>query len=743
MTLSKVIAVATVLLALVGAQAMAADDIIVNDFEADNYGDWKVEGKAFGTGPARGGFGGQQSVTGFAGKKLVNSFLGGDKPVGTLTSPEFTIERDYLNFLIGGGHHPKETCMNLLVDGKVVLSATGPNVDDGGNEFLNAASWDAKKYKGKKVVLQIVDKLSDGWGHVNVDQIVQSNKKAKPKKIPAKRLGGRVALKGTEIELPVTGKMLLLPCTGKKGGGHLTVKVGEQLVHNLRCTFAPSKDAVQWWGYLDMSEYQGKTAKLYVQAPDEEVAKLIKFGDKLPNILPLYNETHRPQLRISQKRGWNNDPNGMAYYDGEYHFFWQSNPAGNGWANMYWGHAVSKDLVHWTELPHALRNAGGREKNRHPSMAVACCFSGSANVDKKNTAGWKTGKEDVMVAAFTDTGCGEALAYSNDRGRTWKYYEGNPIIRHRGRDPKLIWYEYDKDDKPLNDTAKKLGGHWVIALFDEKGGRNVGIYTSTDLKEWKEESHLMGYYECAEIFQLPVDGDKNNKKWVVFAADAKYAIGKFDGRTFTPAHEGKHQVHWGPYYASQCFTNDPKGRVIQVGWARIGMPGMPFNQAFTLPASLTLRKTSGGVRMYVNPVEELKILRKSSPVEIKGKELTAEAPKVTSDVKSDLVDVILKVKKGTASKVRLQVGKFGATYDFEAQKVDNRPAPLENDVATIRIVVDRPMHEIIGGSGASYLTGNGGSAGKPIGSVTVTAEGGAATIEMLGIYELESGWKKK
>ena len=106
MTLSKVIAVATVLLALVGAQAMAADDIIVNDFEADNYGDWKVEGKAFGTGPARGGFGGQQSVTGFAGKKLVNSFLGGDKPVGTLTSPEFTIERDYLNFLIGGGHHP-------------------------------------------------------------------------------------------------------------------------------------------------------------------------------------------------------------------------------------------------------------------------------------------------------------------------------------------------------------------------------------------------------------------------------------------------------------------------------------------------------------------------------------------------------------------------------------------------------------------------------------------------------------
>ena len=741
MRLSRIIAVATAVLALAGTGVFAADDIVVNDFEADTYGDWKVEGTAFGSAPAKGTLGNQQHVSGFQGKRLVNTFIKRDPPVGTLTSPAFEIQRDYLNFLIGGGHHPGKTCMNLLVDGKVVLSATGPNVDDGGNEFLNWVSWDVKKYKGKKVVLQIVDKHSGGWGHVNVDQIVQSDKKAKPKKMPARRRGGGVPLKGTEIELPVTGKMLLLPCTGGKGGGHLTVKVGEHLVHNLKCTFAPNKDAVSWWGYIDMSEYKGKTAKLYVQAA-EDVAKLITFADKLPNILPLYNEAQRPQLRVSQMRGWNNDPNGMVYYDGEYHFFWQCNPAGNGWANMYWGHAVSKDLVHWTELPHALRNGGGGEKNRHPSMAVRNCFSGSANVDKKNTAGWKTGKEDVIVAAFTDTGCGEALAYSNDRGRTWTYYEGNPVIRHRGRDPKLIWYAYDKDDKPISDEAKKLGGHWVIAVYDEKGGRNVAIYTSTNLKEWTEQSHLQGYFECAELFELPVDGDKNNTKWVVFAADAKYAIGDFDGKTFTPEHKGKHQVHWGPYYASQCFSNDPKGRVIQVGWARIGMRGMPFNQAFTLPASLTLRKTAGGVRMYVNPVKELDKLRKSSPVEIKGKALTAEAPTVSSQIKSDLVDVVLKVKKGTASKVRLKVGRFGATYDFGAQKVDNRPAPMEDGVATIRIVVDRPMHEVIGGSGASYLTAGGGSEGKPIGAVTVTAEGGTATVELLGIYELNSGWKK-
>jgi len=727
---------------LIGMTAQAADDILIEDFEADNYGDWVVEGKAFGTGPASGTLSSQQKVSGFVGKKCVNTFLGGDVPVGKLTSPEFTIERDFINFLIGGGHHPGATCMNLLIDGKVVASATGRNVDDGGNEFLNWQTFDVKKFRGQKAVLQIVDNHSGGWGHVNVDQIVQSDKKAEPKPAPDRpRQGGAPNLTGTEIELPVTGTMLLLPITDGKGGGRMTVMVGDQLVHSLACTFAPDKDSITYWGYLDMSEYKGQTAKLYVQAP-EGIAEMIKFGDELPNIQPLYDEPLRPQFHISQKRGWNNDPNGMVYYDGEYHFFWQCNPAGNRWANMYWGHAVSPDMIHWTELTHALRNDGGNVENRHPSMAVRNCFSGSANVDKLNTGGWKTGDEDVIIAAFTDTGCGEALAYSNDRGRTWTYYKDNPVIRHRGRDPKLIWYAYEKDDTPISDEAKKLGGHWVIAVYDEKDGKNVAIYTSTDLKAWTEQSHLYGYFECAELFELPVDGDESNTKWVVFAADARYAIGDFDGKTFTPEHEGKHQVHWGPYYASQCFSNTPDGRVIQVGWARINMPGMPFNQTFTLPTNLTLHSTKDGVRMYARPVKEIETLRKPSAIEIKGKELTADAPSVSSEVKSDLVDVVLKVKKGTASKVRLQVGRFAATYDFASETVDNRPAPMVDGAATIRVLVDRSIHEIVGGQGASYLTGGGGSEAKPIGPVTVTVEGGAATVELLGIYELKSAWKK-
>ena len=198
-----------------------------------------------------------------------------------------------------------------------------------------------------------------------------------------------------------------------------------------------------------------------------------------------------------------------------------------------------------------------------------------------------------MVLAFTDTGCGEALAYSTDRGKTWTYYEGNPVITHRGRDPKLMWYE--------------PGKHWVIAVYDEtpEYGRNIAIYTSKDLKQWKLESHIPGYFECAEIFELPIDGDPAKTKWVIYAADAKYALGTFDGKKFTPEHEGKHQVHWGAYYASQCFSNSPDGRVVQVGWARINLPDMPFNQTFTVPTNLTLHTTEDGVRMFATPIKEL------------------------------------------------------------------------------------------------------------------------------------------
>lgn len=711
-------------------RATAEDDILVADFEAADYGDWTVEGEAFGTAPAKGTLPGQMHVSGFEGERLVNSFLGGDKPTGKLTSPEFTIQRDYLKFLIGGGGHQGETCMNLLIDGRVVLSATGPNLQPGGSEFLNWENWDVQPYRGKTAVLQIVDAATGGWGHINVDQILQSNAKAekKPAPAPAEPADANPHSQ-TTFEVEISGDYLIFPVSNKGQRGRTTVYVGDQLVHNLDCDFPADKDSIDWWTYLDMEEYVGQTATVTAKAAPE-ICKLFESSDQIRHLQPLYDEALRPQFHMSQMRGWNNDPNGMFYHDGQYHFFWQCNPAGRNWANMYWGHATSPDMVHWTEQKRALRPFGDDVQNRHPKMAVRNCFSGSGNVDRNNTAGWQTGSEKTLVLAFTDTGCGEALAYSNDRGQSWKYYEGNPVIVHRGRDPKLMWYE--------------PGQHWVIAVYDEEPeiGQNIAIYTSTNLKEWQLQSHVPGYFECAEIFELPVDGDAAKTKWVIYAADAQYALGHFDGKQFTPEHEGKHRVHWGAYYASQCFSNPPDGRVVQIGWAQIDTPGMPFNQAFTVPTSLTLRTTEDGIRMFATPIEELEQLRKPNPPSIENKTLNAETPTVTLNVADQLFDIVVTLRQGTAAQAVLRFGENVVTYDFHTQKLDEMPLRMKDGKVTLRVLVDRPMYELIGGGGACYKTSARRDMGRPLGEISVAATGGSLTVESLKAYEMRSIWNK-
>ncbi len=709
----------------------AANDIVIANFESASYGDWRVEGKAFGTGPAKGTLGGQMQVTGFEGKGLVNTFLGGDRPTGKLTSPEFTIERNYIRFLIGGGGHPGQTCMNLLIDGRIVLTATGPNTQPGGSEFLNWTNWDVKQYKGKRAVIQIVDDASGGWGHINVDQILQSNTQAKKKPFVAPPSHNMKNPHPDNIqELQITGKYIIFPVSNKGQRGRMTITVGDQLVHNLDCDFPSDKNAIDWWTYLDMSEYVDKKAKVIAKA-NPDICKMFQSSNEIRHLKPLYTEALRPQFHMSQMRGWNNDPNGMCYYDGQYHFFWQCNPAGHNWANMYWGHATSPDMVHWTEHYRALRCFGDHVTNRHPKMAVKNCYSGSGNVDVNNTAGWQTSDAKTMVLAFTDTGCGESLAYSNDRGNTWTYYVDNPVIQHSGRDPKLIWY------KPEN--------HWVIAVFDEdpKAGRGIAFYTSTNLKQWTLTSKLSGYFECPEIFELPVDGDPARTKWVIFAADAQYAIGQFDGKTFRPDHEGKHRLHWGAYYASQCFNNSPDGRVVQIGWARIKMPGMPFNQTFTVPTNLTLHATEDGIRMFAQPIKELEQLRKPNPKVAEHKELTAKSPAVRFDVKDQLFDIVVRLKQGTASKAVLRFGQNVATYDFVGQKLDEMPLTMKEGRVTFRLLVDRPMYELIGGSGVCNKTSARHDQGKPIGTISLTAVGGSLTVESFEIFRMTSAWESE
>ena len=693
---------------LAAVTAPAQDDILIADFEGSDYGDWTVEGEAFGPGPAQGTLAGQMQVSGYRGKGLVNSFYKGDGPKGSLTSPPFKIERKLINFLIGGGGYEGQTYMALLVDDKAVRTAVGPNTQPGGSEALQWQVWDVTKFQGKPARIQIVDARTGGWGHINVDHIVQSNR---PMALPPEELQKTILLQKNYLNLPI-----------KNGAPKRRVEllVDGKAVRTSDIELAP--DEPDWWAPMEIADFRGKQAvlKLNAMEPGPGGLNIVDQSDQIKDHESLYDEPLRPQFHFSQKRGWNNDPNGMVYYDGEYHLFFQHNPYGWRWSNMHWGHAVSTDMVHWKQLPTAL----------FPwTQAVAHCFSGGGTVDSANTAGFQTGDEKVIIAAFTDTGCGEAIAYSNDRGRTFTYYEGNPVVEHQGRDPKVFWYE--------------PGKHWVMAVYDEEGSgdsrkRRIAFYNSPDLKNWKLQSKIDGFFECPEIFELPIDGDASNTRWVVYAADAKYAIGNFDGKKFTPEHEGKHQVHWGRYYASQTFERTPDGRRIQIGWGRIDMEGMPFNQMMTFPSRLTLRTTADGVRMFAQPVKEIETLHKKCE-KAKTSVVKADEP-LSVKTSGRLFDIRAELTLGDAKRFGLKIGNRNVIYDVASKALDDMPLEPVDGKIRLQILVDRPSIEICGNDGRVMKTDSFRPDG-PIESIDVFAEEGSVALKTLEVYELNSAWK--
>jgi len=535
-------------------------------------------------------------------------------------------------------------------------------------------------------------------------------------------------------DFTVGARYLVIPVNNGAKQCRLTLKVDGKAVRSYDVALAEGPEDVEWWAFFTIDRYQGHPATLSVSNTTPAAFALIQQADDVPGSDRWYTEPLRPQFHFSQKVGWNNDVNGAVYHDGEWHLFFQHNPVGIQWGNMTWGHAVSRDLVHWEQLPNAVFPR---------TMARGVCFSGSGVVDKRNTAGFKTGSEEVIVLIVTDRRRramgGESLAFSNDRGRTFSWYQGNPVLPHKGNDPKVIWYAYDTDDTPLNDTAERLGGHWVMVVLDY--GRHVTpFYTSTDLKSWTEQSCLRGYGECPELFELPVDGEKNNMRWVIMGGDAAYTIGQFDGRRFTPEHEGKRRVHYGAYYASQLFNNPPDGRRIQMGWAKIEMPGMPFNQTFTVPTNLTLKSSNDGVRLFANPIKEMNSLRYGEPETIGEVTVTPQDP-VSRQVDGQLFDIALAVRNRDASKMILRFGGNQLIYDFTEKKFGDMPANLDDGKLSLRVLVDRPMFEVIAAGGQSYLTSGRRDAGKPLGSVSVHTEGGQAVLESLSIHNMKSIWK--
>ena len=473
--------------------------------------------------------------------------------------------------------------------------------------------------------------------------------------------------------------------------------------------------------FLDLEKHRGETLKAHVaNPPASTILDAFVQADDLPGAAEMYKEPHRPQFHFTSMRGWLNDPNGLVWQDGEYHLFYQHNPFGWGWGNMHWGHATSPNLVHWTERPTAIS----------PRAFGDWVFSGSAVEDTNNTGGFQTGERPALVAAFTSTGRGECIVYSNDRGRTWTEFEGNPVVKHNGRDPRLLWHE----------PTKK----WVMAVYDEDGeSRRIDFYTSPDLKAWTFASRIDGFYECPDIFELPIDGDHNNTLWVLYAADAQYMLGAFDGETFRPTSGPEKLTLWhGAFYAAQTFSNEPKGRRIQIGWGRgVEFPGSPFNQQMVLPVELTLRTTPDGPRMFANPVAELRTLR-AEIHDFSGAALKPDA-NLLRGFKGKLFEIEAVIKPESAEAVELNLRGVPVVYDVRKHELSCKdvriPLPLENGEIQLHLFLDEGSIEIFanGGRAAASIPSIPEDEDRAIG---ITSRGGEAVARTLAVYPLRSIW---
>ena len=320
----------------------------------------------------------------------------------------------------------------------------------------------------------------------------------------------------------------------------------------------------------------------------------------------------RPHYHFTPSHMWLNDPNGLVYFEGEYHLFYQYHPESTVWGPMHWGHAVSRDLVNWQHLPIAL----------YPDEQ-GMIFSGSAVVDKHNTAGFG---RDAMVCIFThhqDDHQSQSLAYSNDLGRTWAKYSANPVLLAPNdindfRDPKVFWYGAEET------------GHWVMCLAVRD---RISFYSSPDLIHWTHRGDLgpgygtaAGVWETPELFELPVD-NSHETRWILTVgvqegapaggSGTQYFVGTFDGRKFTPETPSE-IVLWADYgadyYAAQSWNNEPNGRRLMIGWmnnwqyAKV-IPASSWRGTFNLIRELSLRRTKGGIQLFQTPLPEIQNLR--------------------------------------------------------------------------------------------------------------------------------------
>lgn len=413
-----------------------------------------------------------------------------------------------------------------------------------------------------------------------------------------------------------------------------------------------------------------------------------------------YNEAFRGQFHFSSQNGWMNDVNAPLYYNGQYHLFYQHNPHGLGWDTMHWGHATSTDMVHWQQKAIALE----------PGVHNATLFSGGGWVDTNNVTGLK-GSGQTPIILFTNTN-GVSIAYSNDGGNRFQMYDGgNKVITtaYESRDPKVFW-----------DSARN---RWGMALWANDGGNTVKFYSSTNLLTWtaRGEFRAPWFFECPDIFQLPVDGNTGNQKWVITDASGEYTIGSLNSSgvfvqdSGFPAPQLMDQGRGafdGSFYAGLTFTNLPTSRVVQMYW-QPGNKGSTWTGNASFPAELGLKTYPEGIRTTRQPIAELATLRSDSQSWASRTITTSDTSDPLNGINADTYELIAEwdLMGATATEFgfRLHQRADGSSdrtiaYNRPQQQMELKPLAPINGKITMRILVDRGQIEAFGNGGKFSLT---------------------------------------
>jgi fructan beta-fructosidase len=468
---------------------------------------------------------------------------------------------------------------------------------------------------------------------------------------------------------------------------------------------------------------------------------------------PAYRELFRPQYHYSPPQWWMNDPNGLVYFEGEYHLFYQYNPNDVIWGPMHWGHAVSSDLMHWETLPIALFPDDN-----------GTIFSGSIVIDERNTAGFGA---NAMVAVYSYNTQTQGVAYSTDRGRTWTKYAGNPVIPALAqdfRDPKVFWH---------NTT-----GQWVMVIAV---GREAQFFTSPNLLDWTFASrfaagHLIATWEVPDLFPMEIEGET---KWVLLVSvgahapaggsGIQYFIGDFDGQTFTNDNPPGTTLwlDYGPdNYAGTTWNNAPDGKRLYIGWMNNwvygqSIPTSIWRGATTLPREFRLVRSAETILLAQTPVDAVQQLRTRIGM---WENLSVSGNLPLPEVRGRTLEIIADIDVGTAEQAGMVVQQgdnagtrivynaaleqllISRTDTTEAGLISGfNPAfgtqiPLDNNRLRLHLFVDESSVEVFAQNGLLTLTSQTFVDPRADGLALVATDG-QINVSRLEIYALASIWK--